>query len=334
MASSNEDEAISEQLTQHIEDLSINNDIILVVCANCGKEGTNMNTCNKCKAATYCNASCKKKHRSKHKQDCIKRVAELHEEELERKKRDDELHDIELFKQPPPPEDCLICMLLLPSLFTGSKYNSCCGKRICSGCIYAVALSDENEQKCPFCRTPAPKTDEEITKRTNKYVELGDAQAMFNLGRHYALALYGLPRDDERALELWHRAEELGYAGAYHNIADAYRNGNGVERDMKKAIHYYELAAIRGHTQARHNLGVFGMHGGNCDRALKHFIIAAGGGEKASLSTIQEMFKHGMATKEDYTQALRAYQAYLGDIKSPQRDEAAAFSEEYKYYEV
>jgi len=33
-------------------------------CANCGKEGAN-NVCNKCKQVKYCNAACKKKHRSK-----------------------------------------------------------------------------------------------------------------------------------------------------------------------------------------------------------------------------------------------------------------------------
>ena len=48
-------------------------------CASCGKEGGNLNTCNKCKMVKYCNAACKKKHRSKHKKACEKRVGELHE---------------------------------------------------------------------------------------------------------------------------------------------------------------------------------------------------------------------------------------------------------------
>ena len=65
-AHNEEDEVISDQLTQQVEDLSINSDM-LIICANCGKEGSNLNICNKCKGATYCNASCKKKHRSKHK---------------------------------------------------------------------------------------------------------------------------------------------------------------------------------------------------------------------------------------------------------------------------
>ena len=39
----------------------------------------------------------------------------------------------------------------------------------------------------------------------------------------------------------------------------------------------------------------------------------------------------GQATKEDYSNALLAYQKYIGEIKSEQRDEAAAFSDLYKY---
>ena len=61
-------------------------------------------------------------------------------------------------------------------------------------------------------------------------------------------------------------------------------------------------------------------------------MISAGGGMKESLSAIQEIFKIGVATKDDYTKALRVYQAYLGEIKSVQRDEAAAFDDRYKYY--
>jgi len=37
-------------------------------------------------------------------------------------------------------------------------------------------------------------------------------------------------------------------------------------------------------------------------------------------------------SKEDYTNASRLYQEYLGEIKSKQRDEAAAFHERYRYY--
>ena len=47
----------------------------VLVCANCGKEGSDVNNiCNKCKVTTYCNAVCKKIHKKKHKKDCEEHV--------------------------------------------------------------------------------------------------------------------------------------------------------------------------------------------------------------------------------------------------------------------
>ena len=228
----------SDQLTQQIEDLSIKNDTS-TICANCGKEvGSNPNICNKCKAATYCTAACKKKHRHKHKEECEKRVAELYEEEIERERRVAELHDIKLFKQPPPNDDCDICMLLLPCLDSGSRYRACCGKRICSGCIHAVAKRDGGVGLCPFCRTPGPTPDEMI-EQYKKRMKVGDAKAIYGLGCCYSEGLRGLPQDHTKALELWHRAAELGYTKSCYSIGYAYYVGNGVERDEKKANHYW-----------------------------------------------------------------------------------------------
>jgi len=92
------------------------------VCANCGKEGDDINNiCNKCKVTTYCNAVCKKKHRHKHKKDCeeyLRLAAEKRNEEL---RRATGLYDEKLFKQPPTAEDCPICFIRLPSHESGYK---------------------------------------------------------------------------------------------------------------------------------------------------------------------------------------------------------------------
>ena len=302
-------------------------------CANCSKEVSNPNICNKCKAAVYCNAVCKKKHRSKHKTECERRVAELHEEQLERERREAELHDEKLFKQPPPKEDCPICMLPLPTLITGYKYKECCGKVICSGCIHAVAIRDGGVGLCPFCRKPAPTAEEEIIELYKKRMEVDDAEGIRNMGCCYHNGIYGLPQDHAKALDLWLRAAELGSTKSYCNIGGAYYFGRGgVERDEKKANHYFELAAMGGHLDARHNLGVLEGRASNADRALNHFMIAAGCGYYNSLEHIKQMFMNGDVTKDDYAKALRAYQANLVEIKSAQRDEAAAFDDEYKYH--
>lgn len=112
-------------------DTADKDDIAVLVCANCGKgeeESDKLKSCNACKLVKYCNRECQIAHRSQHKRECRKRAAEL--------------HDIELFKQPPAKEDCSICFIRLPSLKSGSKYYSCCGKTVCSGCTFAPLYDD------------------------------------------------------------------------------------------------------------------------------------------------------------------------------------------------
>ena len=241
-------------------------------------------------------------------------------------------NDNALFKQPPANEDCPICFLPVPFMSTGSKYQSCCGKVICSGCIHAVRIMDD-EAKCPFCRVPVPLSYEEIIEMNMKRAEMDDATANYNLGCYYYHGEYDMPQDFFKALELFHRAGELGHTGSYCNIGCAYDHGEGVEHDKKKAKHYYELAAIGGDADARYNLGIFEEETGNMSRALKHHMIAAGCGDNESLEKIREFYVDGDATKDDYAKSLRAHQKYVDGIKSPQRDEAAAYdSDEYRYY--
>jgi len=153
------------------------------------------------------------------------------------------------------------------------------------------------------------------------------------MGCNYSDGGLNLPSDHTKALELYHRAADLGNAQSYYNIGIAYRIGRGVERDEKKAEHYYELAAMGGIVTARYNLGVIEGNSGNMDRALKHWMIAVKGGDYNSLKNIKILFSGGNATKDDYANALRLYQAYLDEIRSDQRDKAAAVRDDYKYYE-
>ena len=317
-ASNKEEDLISKMLSQQkIGDLSNENEVS--VFANCGKEGDNLNICNKCKEATYCNAACKKRHRSKHKKQCERRVTELHDEAL--------------FGEPPPEfGDCPICFIRLPSMDSGRRYMSCCGKEICSGCCYADVYDNLGNiiagEKCPFCRTPMPTSKEEAIERLKKRMEVGDTYAFFSMGSYHSRGAYGLPQDRAKAMELLRKSGKYGYT----IIGKAYYNGEGVERDEEKAKHYYELAATEGDSTARSNLGIEEYNAGNYDRALKHYMLAVRGGETRLVKEIQRMYMNGHATKDHYTNALRSHQAYLSEIKSDQRDEAAAFSNDCRYY--
>ena len=249
----------------------------------------------------------------------------------------DMISDEELFKEPPSQHgDCPICFVRIPSLETGRRYKTCCGKMICSGCSYAPVYDNKGnvvvEKVCAFCRTLLPKTQAEATERKKKRVGAGDAQATYNLGCNYRIGKNGMPQDHTKALELFHRAADFGCDEAYCNIGCAYDNGEGVEVDKEKAKHYYGLAAMGGDEIARHNLGVREENEGSVERALKHYMIATRDGYADSLKQIQNLYTNGNATKEDYAKALQSYQTYLGEIKSPQRDKAAATHNNCRYY--
>ena len=298
------------------------------VCANCGKEDDKqLKACTACKLVKYCNRECQIAHRPQHKKKCRRRAAELHDEKL--------------FKQPPSQYgDCPICFIQLPSLVSGRRYHSCCGKVICCGCIHAPVYDSHgnkvDNKKCPFCRTPFPEStsNEEIVKRMKKRMQAHDPIAMHSIGCYYSDGTDGYPQDYTKAFELWHRAGKVGHSEAYGCIGNSHNFGRGseVDIDKKKAKHYWELAAIGGDVNARFNLGNAEVRAGNFDRALKHYMIAAGSGDSESLNFIKKIYAEGNATKDDYTTALRSYQTYFEEIKSVQRDEAAAADEGCRYY--
>jgi len=300
-----------DAITEGIDSVAIDNGI--ETCAACGKEGDSdeMNVCNKCKMVKYCNVTCKKKHRKKHKKACEKRVAELYEEAL--------FKEIE-------PEECPICMLTLPFDVDQSSFFSCCGKIICDGCVYAMRLS-KGKDLCAFCRTPISSSDEEIIRQTKKLMEKGNAEAFYYHAIHFQRGIHGMPRDWVKANGLYLKAGELGHAPGYHALGKSYAHGSGVEVDKKKAKHYYELAVMNGSVQATYELAALehrqAIANEHYERAKKLYTIAAKAGHEESLELVKKGFMTGVYTKDEYAYTLRAYQKRRDVMKSDERDEAA-----------
>lgn len=274
-------------------------------CAACGKEGDSLKACTACKLVKYCNRDCQISHRKQHKKECKKRAAELYDEKL--------FQEIE-------PEECPICMQPLP-LGHHTTFESCCGKVLCDGCVYAMKMS-EGKDLCAFCRTPPATSNKEVIKRIEKLIEVDNAEAFNHLASVYFDGEVGYPQDTTKANELYLKAGELGCSDGYYNLGNAYENGRGVERDTAKAKHYWELAANR-HVIARHNLGCEEGATGNEHRAMKHFMIAARAGYDISLNEVKQGFLRGFVTKDEFTITLRAYQKARDEMKSIPRDEAA-----------
>jgi hypothetical protein len=157
-----------------------------------------------------------------------------------------------------------------------------------------------------------------------KRVEANDAMAMYNLGTCYQLGTMGLRQDYAKALELFHKSAKLGNHHAHHNLSLFYRKGGIVEKDSRKATYHGQLAAMAGNAHARHNLGWDESNAGNMDRAFKHLMILANDGHDSSMKSVQEGYKRGFVTKDDYAKTIRAYGNSIAEMKSDDRVRAAA----------
>jgi tetratricopeptide (TPR) repeat protein len=284
----------------------------MMCCANCGIsaiDDVKLKDCNGgCDLVKYCSGDCQEDHKDNHGE--------------ERKKRMIELRDNDLFT---PPEgshlgECPICCLPLSIVASKSTFMGCCSKSICIGCEYANTEREREaglRQRCAFCREPTTKSKEEWNKIIMKRIKKNCPAAMCHIG-----ATRYNEGDYEEGLEYLTKAAELGDAEAHYVLSVMYYKGEGVEKDIKKQVYHLEQAAIGGHPFARNNLGVEEVNNGRYERARKHWIIAANLGHHNSLEGLRRLYADGHASKEEYANALRAYQAAVDERKSAEREKA------------
>jgi len=303
-------------------------------CADCGGVaggGAGLKACTSCRLVKYCNIKCQKNHWKKHKKVCKQRAAELRDEAL--------------FKDPPLKEDCPICylpmpikliacMTLTPATISSvpiydyaeaneevanigtETYYSCCGKSICKGCVDSFRKSG-NIGICPFCNAmTGGKTNAEIVEELMKRVKVNDAGAIYVLGNDYHNGSEGLQQDQEKALELWTRAAELGSSTAHFALGLYYRAGG----DLTKAKFHYEAAAMAGNEGARNNLGNMEYRSGKRERAVKHLIIAASAGCYNAMQNLLDLFKHDLVSLDEIESTLTAYNNSCAEMRSESRD--------------
>ena len=184
---------------------------------------------------------------------------------------------------------------------------------------------------CPFCRKPAPHNRKEARKRLDRRVELQDPEAMVMLGLKYVqgCGVMDCEQDIGKALELLHRAVELGSIVAHSLLGNMYYYGkNGVQANYKKAEYHLEVAAMGGYVVARYNLGVIEGRGDNHHRTMKHLMISASAGCDDSLKGVQAGYRDGIVIKDDFEQTLRAHKKSSDELKSEWREKAKALGDQ------
>ena len=184
---------------------------------------------------------------------------------------------------------------------------------------------------CEFCRAPIgiDVSENEVKRnfikgmkaRTNK----NDPEAIWQLAIAHRDGLYGVPVNEQKALELTKRAADLGNADAQFALGLSYERGElGLKVDKERARDLWVSAAKGGDVRARCFLGQSEFSNGNIIDGARHFHIAAASGYDLAVELLITLFRDGYISHIDLAKSLRARDKACLDMRSDSRDRVLA----------
>jgi TPR repeat protein len=173
----------------------------------------------------------------------------------------------------------------------------CCCRRVCKSC------SDKIETACPLCRLPHAESNAESLARLRRHVENEVPEAIATLGDTYRFGQLGLVKSDKKAAKIYRRAVELGDVDAMINLGMLYENGSGVKLDKKKAERLYRMAADRGDAVTQSKLAFLLHSGQKFEESFRYFALAADQGLTAGENNLGCCYMAGSGTEVDLGKA-------------------------------
>jgi TPR repeat protein len=138
----------------------------------------------------------------------------------------------------------------------------------------------------------------------------GEKDAMNDLADCYKNG-EGVEQDLLAALQLYERAAHLGNSYAMNNLAFCYKNGKGVKQDFSKAIRFCEQAIKLGNVYAIDNLADCYQHGKGVEqdlsKAVQLYEQAAQLGNSYSMNNLADCYQHGKGVEQDLNKAIDLY---------------------------
>ena len=182
----------------------------------------------------------------------------------------------------------------------------CCSRNVCQSCERKIGFD-----ACPLCRMPCAKDTAERLARLRRHVENDVPEAISHLGHAYRESWYGLVKSDKKAAKIYKRAVELGNVEAMSNLGKLYETGSGVKLDKKKAKQLLATAADRGYAKAQYNLGLLHYNDeevNNDKEALRNFKRSADQGFTHAMFMVGICYQHGIGAALDLEDARRWYE--------------------------
>lgn len=154
----------------------------------------------------------------------------------------------------------------------------------------------------------------------------GSLKVMKDLAELYRDGSMGVPMNKARALELFKKAADSGYAEAMCSLGVCYAIGDGVAQDDCEAFRWFKLAAEKGDQFAQNNLGVSYRCGqGTAENkalAVTWFEKAAEQGNIQAKVCLAEMYAKGEGVQIDYNKAESYYRDVIDAGESDYYDNA------------
>ena len=182
-------------------------------------------------------------------------------------------------------------------------FRTCCCRSVCQSCEGKIPFN----QPCPLCRSPPTKDDAEDLARLRRHVENGVSEAIDFLGKCYGEGNLGLLQSDKKAAKLYKRAAELGNAEAMVNLGTLYVLGQGVKLDRAKAKNLWQHAATRAHPVAQCHIGHVLRQDGKADEAIGLYKLSAAQGYTQAEHSLAISYHFGIGVPGDFEEARRWY---------------------------
>ena len=258
-------------------------------------------------------------------------------------KLEEELNNADIFAPFPSMEDCPLCFLPLSRVPAMSKYQACCGKRLCKGCsreqheILLKAYLEKNAgkkidplavlpQTCPFCRQPLVSSDDEYVRHLEVRMLQNDPIAIFSMGNALLYEDLGMSKNELKAIDCFIRAAELGSAEACCALAECFEAGTTLSDDGESSAFFFKAGAIRGDISSRSLFGLHEYRIGNHEEGIRHWKIAAEAGFQPALDILKKIFLADgqepgkeFITKEYLDKAFRICHEAQKEVESEER---------------
>ena len=127
--------------------------------------------------------------------------------------------------------------------------------------------------------------------------DFGNAEAQYNMGVLYTAGFLVSEKRDAKAVALWRKSADQGFAPAQRALGEAYAYGNGVDADYSEAVRWCRLAAEQRDRRGQFCLGLmYGIGVGveqDYAESLRLLRLAAEQGEGAAQARLGDMYATG-----------------------------------------